>query len=306
MYVLGLLLGRRWMRQTRRRGNLEAQLSLVGVTLAHGSLVLEPHATGQLRYHVLSHVQLLEDQQIKWLVWDCVEQGGQASPNSPSNHLALAGFLKLGDAPDSALIKFARRWGPLGNGWRRAVPDGFPGFPQSLGELVRTGAATHKVCEPVDAWRRLARQLEALLRLAAHLQGGQITPSFGPAAESWDIIDAADPRHERYRSWIDELSAARPLAAAWDHPTSAEVLGLQRSAIARVLHVWLKFGGVQARALLGRRTFAHGCPSRVQPGGGPTRPARARDRVRAGIAVWNRPMRQLRVSVRARKAPAAS
>jgi hypothetical protein len=233
------------MRQTRRRGNLETQLSSVGVTLAHGSLVLEPPATGQLRYYVPSHVQLLEDQQIKWLVWDSVEQGGHTSPNSPSNHLALAGFLKLGDAPESALIKFARQWGPLGDGWRRAVPDAFPAYPQSLGELVRTGAATHKVCEPVDAWRRLAHQLEGVLRLVADLQRGQIVPWSGAAGERWDLIGAADPKHVHYESWIDELSADRPLAPARDNPTSREVLALQRSAIARVLHVWFKFGGVQ-------------------------------------------------------------
>jgi hypothetical protein len=164
---------------------------------------------------------------------------------SPANRAALPGFVRLGDAGDASVLRFARRWGPLGDGWRRAVTRDFPAFPRSIGELVGGGVETSQVFEPVEAWRRLARQLEALLRLTAHLQGGQATSSFGPAAESWDTIGAADPRHERYRSWIDELSADRPLAPAWDNPTSREVLVLQRSAIARVLHVWLKFGGVQ-------------------------------------------------------------
>jgi hypothetical protein len=67
----------------------------------------------------------------------------------------------------------------------------------------------------------------------------------GPGAECWDLIGAADIKHAGYDAWIDELSADRPITPAWESPTSSEVLAFQRGAIARVLDVWLKFGGVR-------------------------------------------------------------
>jgi hypothetical protein len=123
------------------------------------------------------------------------------------------------------------------------------------------------VFEPLEAWRRLARQLVATFRLAAQLQRGQVTPWLGPGAENWDSIGAADPKCAQYEAWIDEQSADRPLATAWKNPTSTEVLGLQRSAIARVLDLWLKFGGVQEKvriAFVAWRSVNTGCPRQAR------------------------------------------
>jgi hypothetical protein len=107
--------------------------------------------------------------------------------------------------------------------------------------------ARRGTCEPVEAWRRLARQLEATLRLAARLQRGEVAPWLGPGAQGWEIIAAADPMNARYSAWIDELSAGRAVvvAAAEDPPTLAELLDLQRAAIARVVDLWLTYGRVQ-------------------------------------------------------------
>jgi hypothetical protein len=232
------------MGRTLKWGEVEAQLSLAGVTLGKQSLLLEPQPAGQLRYHVPCDVQVLVDQEIGWLVWDAAPVSEEL-PNSPANRAALPGFIRLGDAHDSVVLRFARQWGPLGDGCRRALPEEFPAFPPSIGELVRSGFEACKVFEPLEAWRRLARQLEAMLRLAAYLQRGKITPWLGPGANGWDSIAAADPNRAQYEAWIDELSADRTVATDWEDPTSAEVIGLQRGAIAGVLHVWLKFGGVQ-------------------------------------------------------------
>jgi hypothetical protein len=230
------------MGRTRKWGEIETQLNLVGLTSNQLSLPLELPHPDELHYRVPSNVQLLVDQQIKWLVWDDIDH---AKSNNAITRAVLPGFVRLASAEDSALLEFAREWGPLGDGWRRAVPHEFPAFPRSIGELVRVGGATHKVFEPAEAWRRLARQVEALLRLAAHLQRGQMTSWLGPTAGRWEVITSADPKRAQYECCIDELTADRPLATAWESPTSAEVLGLQRNAVARILHVWLKFGDVQ-------------------------------------------------------------
>jgi hypothetical protein len=121
------------------------------------------------------------------------------------------------------------------------------------------------MCEPVEACRRLARKLEATLRLAARLQRGELAPWLGPGAQGWEIIVAADPMNAGYRAWIGELSAGRAVVATSEAQTPAGLLDIQRDAIAHVVHLWLTLGGVQLAPYRDAARSTHSDSSQLPP-----------------------------------------
>jgi hypothetical protein len=237
-YVLGLLLGAavKQPRRSRDWRELQAQLGLAGFAMETRTLLLDACGNSEVQYGVPSNVGLSVEHGVRWLVW------GDGLPDappctSPADRACLSGFIRLGGGPDRGILEYAKCWGPLGDACRRAVPADFP-------HLV-SHAAAPRICEPIEAWRRLARQLQATLQLAARLQRGEVAPLLGSGAHAWEMIAAADPMNARYSAWIDELSAGRSVVAATEDPTTAELLNLERAAIARVVDLWLTLGGVQ-------------------------------------------------------------
>ena len=149
MYVLGLVLGFGVRVNRARRSHkwreLEAQLECVGVALQAPSLVLEPQPAEGLRYPVPVSLELLvESDGIEWLAWTWQGPVGATPPLSPARRACLPAFMRLGDAPLRKVLAFARAWGPLGEGWRRAMPGSFPPYPECRERLGRRAAADQR------------------------------------------------------------------------------------------------------------------------------------------------------------------
>lgn len=228
---------------------LQAQLECEGVDFRTPSLVVEPQAPDELRYFVPQELQLTpEPDGSEWLTWAWDHQVGADVRRSPSKAAALAAFIRLGDAPVNTLVAFARSWGPIGQVWRRALPKDFPHFPRSADTELQTNpfALTSFAWEPVEAWRRMARQLAATLRIAARLQRDEIVSGHGPGRADWDEIRASDPQRDLYRIWLKEIYARRPVAhTGWGDLSDPEMLNLQRDALAHIVGLWLSYGGVE-------------------------------------------------------------
>jgi hypothetical protein len=127
------------------------------------------------------------------------------------------------------------------------MPGSFPPYPECRERLVRRpiNVDAFYAWEPVEAWKRLARQLAATLRLAARLQRGEPCPWRGPGSEDWEAIMAADPQGVLYLAWLRELRARRPVAVVGPEPSAEDLVKLSREQVARVVDVWLAHGGVQ-------------------------------------------------------------
>lgn len=90
----------------------------------------------------------------------------------------LEGFVRLADAPDSAIRDYARQWGILGickhdlprthNFWR-GLPDR---FCSPLGFRMDEKLETLTGWEPLSTWRRYTREARAILDIAASLHQG--------------------------------------------------------------------------------------------------------------------------------------
>lgn len=113
---------------------------------------------------------------IIWNRWNRHPRPEQLTRPGPG---LLESFLKLSDAPDDAaddaVLKYARRWGPL-----YLCKDGLPvGHTQPDGGQIcallpppdrkRSGS----IWEPVEAWRHISRQVGACLRVADSLNEGK-------------------------------------------------------------------------------------------------------------------------------------
>ncbi len=168
----------------------------------------------------------------EWLLWRVRAPGnvdyGFARGERPEG--CLAAFLALEDAPLDAFPAFVRRWGVLGI----CATNGLPGvhnacaprpaenaddlFPRtSLTEGWTVPLRIYR--EPVAAWRALAGDLAATLRLARALRAG----------EPGDSADLA-------RLFGDEAAA---LAA------SRRALGEQRTRLAALVDGWLAEAGAR-------------------------------------------------------------
>ncbi len=228
--------------------SLSPQPNCAELVLSLPSLLLEPSSPENLRYVVPSNVTLRKEGGIEWLVWRWREATGDERAQSRLDAAAcLPRFIRLDNADSDELVAFARAWGPLGVGWRRALAEDFPPYPAFADKFARAAvdASASGAWEPVEAWRRLARQLGAALRIAVRLQHGKPTPWLGSGDADWNLVYDCDPQNTLYQASIAELYARRPLPIATEHQSADEVLALQRSAIARLLDVWLQFGGVQ-------------------------------------------------------------
>lgn len=222
------------MKRSRRSEawrELEAQLECVGVALQTPSLVLEPQPAEGLRYAIPMALELLvEADGVEWLEWTLPGPFDPVLPLCPARGACLPSFMRLGDAPLREVLDCARAWGPLGEGWRRALPGSFPPYPE-LRDILRQrriNADEYYRWEPVDAWRQLARQLAATLRLAARLQRGELPALRGSGSEGWEAIMAADPQGVLPMAWRRELYARRPVAVVGPQPSREDLVRMER------------------------------------------------------------------------------
>jgi hypothetical protein len=181
----------------------------------------------------------------------------------------LEGFIRLADGSDEAVLRYARRWGPL---WlcEHGVPWQYDGK-----ECIPPATDSSPWCEEsLDKWREYAREARAVLRIARKLDSGQ------PGSEDdWDetwtggLFLYATPTSDRLTQWVggvefDEFDAAleeahveategastrrRTTSSDPDELTEALMyespsdypLPLQERVLARNLNEWLAWGGV--------------------------------------------------------------
>jgi hypothetical protein len=103
------------MKQPRRSRDwqeLQAQLGLAGFAMGTRNLLLEARANVEVRYRLPSDARLLIEQELAWLIWED-GQGEAPARTSPADRSSLPGFIRLGCAPDRAVVDYARSWGPL-------------------------------------------------------------------------------------------------------------------------------------------------------------------------------------------------
>jgi hypothetical protein len=137
----------------------------------------------------------------------------------------LERFIGLGDAPSGAIRDYARRWGVL-----RICDHGLPATHNPQPVPVKTGPITW--CRPVgwrqgipwdplEAWRRYARQMRALLNIGARVHESQP----GRLAD-WEVLY---PRSQELpgRPW-------------WGRQVAAD-----RAGVAYQLKEWLRMGQVE-------------------------------------------------------------
>ena len=117
---------------------------------------------------------------------------GEKQRFSPELRDCLDPFLRLAGASDQQVLEYARTWGSLG----LCRPH--------LRLLYHGGAQCELLLvEPVEVWRFCARQLGALLRVAAQLRGGDT-----PTQEDWDLLQL----------WPDRLGPEELEALAGPEP----------------------------------------------------------------------------------------
>src|SRR5262249_56850653 len=115
----------------------------------------------------------------------------------PTHH-RLEEFVALASAQPEQALRFARRWGVLHLCARHQQPAGHAS-PNAcpIGRRSRPGWEGSRWAEPVEAWRRWARRIQALLRISARLADG--APDELPSQEGrgdWVVLLADDVDQE--------------------------------------------------------------------------------------------------------------
>ena len=130
-------------------------------------LNIAPLDARDLQYRLPSTPQLvrLADDSVS-LEWQKAREWRALSP--PPGH-ALESFIRLDEAPPERIRGFAGAWGPMNDEGFEELGDEPDRIQWQFSESLPDG----RLREPVDGWRRRARQLGALLRGAASLQMGE-------------------------------------------------------------------------------------------------------------------------------------
>ena len=169
--------------------DIEEEISLAGIADEEGR-VERPLA--DTRWHKPDVVELEADR--------LVYQYG-ARPTVSSGPGLLTAFVKLADAPETAMRDYARRWGPL-----RLCEHG---LPATHNRPALAPSVAHQVTwceprgfdstsdqqifwEPLKEWRGYAHEARTLLLLAAQLHQGNPTPADDwcrALGWSWEAVD---------------------------------------------------------------------------------------------------------------------
>jgi hypothetical protein len=220
MTTEGLASSRGWRR-------FELHLLTAGMALEGPMLNIAPLDARDLQYRLPSTPQLvlLADDSVS-LEWQKPRDWHALSP--PPGH-ALENFIRLDEAPAERLLTFAAAWGPVND-------EGFEEFgdePDRIQWHFSESLADGRMREPVDGWRRRARQLGALLRGAASLQKSE-------------SITLADRHDMLYGGHLGDDGTKR-LGARVVDPRGSErcllpadaTLNQQRSAVASLAAEWI-------------------------------------------------------------------
>jgi hypothetical protein len=180
-----------------------ARLQAAGMSLSSTSLPVVSPEWGQFQYPVPPDARLIIDSGESWIEWE-TDWEDLDLPLSPVPGRCLWDFQALADATDESMLSFATRWGPLDE----AVPESMEAVAQfrpikrllgsvmeQLNSISQAGGGTltapsdelfgwlptYKNWSPVQLWMDTARELKAVLSVAAALQ--QHLPV---AAADWD------------------------------------------------------------------------------------------------------------------------
>ena len=130
-------------------------------------LNIAPLDARDLQYRVPGNPQLVRlADDSEWLEWQKAHDWQALSP-LPGH--ALEVFMRLDEAPAERILAFATAWGPLNDEGFEELGDELDRIQWHFSKSLTDGGLR----EPVDGWRRRARQLGALLLGAASLQKGE-------------------------------------------------------------------------------------------------------------------------------------
>jgi hypothetical protein len=162
----------------------------------------------------------------EWLEWQKAREWRALSP--PPGH-TLESFVRLAEASSERILAFAANWGPVNDEGFEELGDEPDRIHWHFSESLRDG----RLLEPVEGWRRRARQLGALLRGAASLQKDEpIT-----LADRQDMVyggHLASDGTKRHGARVVEPRGTE----RWLLPASAS-LSQQRSTVASLAAEWI-------------------------------------------------------------------
>lgn len=175
------------------------------------------------RWTVPTEIELDGDRLI-WRPPSSFGGGGAYRRRGPEPGI-LASFTHLVDAPPARYLTYARTWGVL-ELCEHGIPATHNPVPAPVpGHATRLSAACHPTgSEPLDAWRRYARQARALLNIAADLHAARVGRAedwvavfehYAPHAPRWQQSSDMDRvmLEVVVREWVG-LSNVRP-AVRW-------------------------------------------------------------------------------------------
>jgi len=161
---------------------------------------------------------------------------GECDRTAHSEAKLLEDFLRLDGASSESILKYARSHGVLYlcvhdrpahllRGGRACMPTGWD-------EENSSG------WEPLQAWRNYARQIRAILKMAANLHHGK------PCDPS-DILAFNQPDPEKAKEWL-KMGVAEPRQEGRFHSEAAERerVSSHRALVANVINSWLWYGDV--------------------------------------------------------------
>ena len=118
----------------------------------------------------------------------------------------LEGFVRLANQPDQAILRYARRWGPL---WTCGHRKFWQHNPIECRPEPTSEASYYTRREPLQFWRELATEARAVLRIAQAMNSGVHGDT-----DDWKAIPGPYDRMLRLfvrwdeGQWIDERSEA--------------------------------------------------------------------------------------------------
>jgi len=147
----------------------------------------------------------LQDRRLVWNLY------ADAPWVKPSMNI-FEGFLGLEQATDQEILRFSRRWGPLG-----LCEHDFPMLhgknPWPGGERLLDTRCFYReakgnlIWEPIDAWRHWAARAKATLTVASRLYDGRIG-----AEADWRVVRGAGHKHCDDRGWAMPINQTQ----AWE------------------------------------------------------------------------------------------
>lgn len=158
-------------------------------------------------FHILDHYVDSLEWQLPRELWldgtslrfDARPQPGKLVRPGPG---MLEEFVKLVDARDQAILKYARKWGPL---WLCSHRRYWQHDPLACRPVASSDERYYTRWEPLEYWRDFAKEARATLRIARKLNTGEAADP-----EDWQAIPARYERMDAMFIRWDELQWVQP------------------------------------------------------------------------------------------------